>query len=149
MLAGDPFVAMGAAALKTSRIRLGTGVLVPTNRIPAVTASAFATLNAMAPGRGCIFFASDEGQSNLSGVPSSSSARSTSMRTAKPFLSGSRSFSGWIKRVQTSSGRPRFKQASGAVEAGDAAFGQNAVGSKLWLAEVDGYPRTIGQVFRR
>ena len=103
MLAGDPFVAMGAAALKTSRIRLGTGVLVPTNRIPAVTASAFATLNAMAPGRGCIFFASDEGQSNLSGVPSSSSARSTSMRTAKPFLSGSRTFSGWIKRVQTSS----------------------------------------------
>ena len=51
MLVGDPFVAMGAAALKTSRIRLGTGVLVPTNRIPAVTASAFATLNAMAPGR--------------------------------------------------------------------------------------------------
>jgi 5,10-methylenetetrahydromethanopterin reductase len=51
MLTGDPFVAMGAAALKTSRIRLGTGVLVPTNRIPAVTASAFGTLNAMAPGR--------------------------------------------------------------------------------------------------
>jgi 5,10-methylenetetrahydromethanopterin reductase len=51
MLVGDPFVAMGAAALRTSRIRLGTGVLVPTNRIPAVTASAFATLNAMAPGR--------------------------------------------------------------------------------------------------
>ncbi len=51
MLVGDPFVAMGAAALKTSRIRLGTGVLVPTNRIPAVTACAFATLNAMAPGR--------------------------------------------------------------------------------------------------
>jgi 5,10-methylenetetrahydromethanopterin reductase len=51
MLVGDPFVAMGAAALKTARIRLGTGVLVPTNRIPAVTAAAFATLNAMAPGR--------------------------------------------------------------------------------------------------
>jgi len=51
MLVGDPFVAMGGAALKTSRIRLGTGVLVPTNRIPAVTAVGFATLNAMAPGR--------------------------------------------------------------------------------------------------
>lgn len=51
MLVGDPFVAMGAAANRTARIRLGTGVLVPTNRIPAVTASAFATLNAMAPGR--------------------------------------------------------------------------------------------------
>src|SRR6201988_4498395 len=51
MLVGDPFVAMGAAALKTSRIRLGTGVLVPTNRVAAVTACGFATLNAMAPGR--------------------------------------------------------------------------------------------------
>ena len=51
MIVGDPFVAMGAAALKTSRIRLGTGVLVPSNRHPAVTATAFATLNAMAPGR--------------------------------------------------------------------------------------------------
>jgi 5,10-methylenetetrahydromethanopterin reductase len=42
---------MAGAALKTSRIRLGTGVLVPSNRIAAVTASAFATLNGMAPGR--------------------------------------------------------------------------------------------------
>ena len=51
MITADPFVAMGAAALKTSRIRLGTGVLVPSNRIAAVTANAFATLNAMAPNR--------------------------------------------------------------------------------------------------
>ncbi len=51
MITADCFVAMGAAALKTSRIHLGTGVLVPSNRIAAVTANAFATLNAMAPGR--------------------------------------------------------------------------------------------------
>ena len=51
MITADCFVAMGAAAMKTSRIRLGTGVLVPSNRIAAVTANAFATLNAMAPGR--------------------------------------------------------------------------------------------------
>ena len=51
MITADCFVAMGAAALKTSRIRLGTGVLVPSNRSAAVTANAFATLNAMAPGR--------------------------------------------------------------------------------------------------
>src|SRR3954469_8944634 len=51
MITGDCFVAMGAAALKTSRIRLGTGVLVPSNRIAAVTANAFATLNGLAPGR--------------------------------------------------------------------------------------------------
>ena len=51
MITADCFVAMGAAALKTSRIRLGTGVLVPSNRIAAVTANALASLNAMAPGR--------------------------------------------------------------------------------------------------
>src|SRR6201986_2464780 len=42
---------MGAAAVQTTRIRLGTGVLIPSNRIAPVTANAFATLNAMAPGR--------------------------------------------------------------------------------------------------
>jgi hypothetical protein len=42
-------------------------------------------------------------QSVASGVPSSSSALSTSISTANPFLSGSRSFSGWIRRVQTCS----------------------------------------------
>ena len=51
MIVGDPFVAMGAAAVKTNRIRLGTGVLVPSNRLAAVAAAGFATLNQMAPGR--------------------------------------------------------------------------------------------------
>src|SRR5207253_11340567 len=51
MITADPFAAMAAAALKTSKIRLGTGVLVPSNRIAAVTANAFATLNGLAPGR--------------------------------------------------------------------------------------------------
>jgi 5,10-methylenetetrahydromethanopterin reductase len=51
MLCADCFVAMAAAAVKTSRIRLGTGVLIPSNRIAPVTAGAFASLNALAPGR--------------------------------------------------------------------------------------------------
>src|SRR5215472_6829895 len=51
MLSADPFVAMAAAALKTSTIRLGTGVLIPSNRIAAVAANAFASLNKLAPGR--------------------------------------------------------------------------------------------------
>ena len=51
MLSADCFVAMGAAAVKTDRIRLGTGVLIPTNRIAPVAANAFASLNHLAPGR--------------------------------------------------------------------------------------------------
>lgn len=51
MLCADCFVAMGAAAVNTRRIRLGTGVLVPSNRIAPVTANALASLNKLAPGR--------------------------------------------------------------------------------------------------
>ena len=51
MLSADCFVAMGAAAVKTHKIRLGTGVLIPSNRIAPVAANAFATLNQLAPGR--------------------------------------------------------------------------------------------------
>jgi 5,10-methylenetetrahydromethanopterin reductase len=51
LLAADVFVAMTAAAVQTSRIKLGTGVLIPTNRIAPVTANALASLNALAPGR--------------------------------------------------------------------------------------------------
>src|SRR3981081_682389 len=51
MITADPFVAMTAAAMKTSKIRLGTGVLVPPTRTAAVPPHAFATLNGLAPGR--------------------------------------------------------------------------------------------------
>src|SRR5580704_2340955 len=51
MISADCFVAMGAAAVKTSRIRLCTGVLTPSNRIAPVAASGLASLNALAPGR--------------------------------------------------------------------------------------------------
>lgn len=51
MLCADPFVAMAAAAMKTRKIRLGTGVLVPSNRIAPVAACALASLNQLAPGR--------------------------------------------------------------------------------------------------
>lgn len=51
MLNADVLVAMGAAAVKTSKIRLATGVLIPSNRIAPVAANALASLNALAPGR--------------------------------------------------------------------------------------------------
>jgi 5,10-methylenetetrahydromethanopterin reductase len=51
MLNADVFVAMAAAAMVTSKIRLGTGVLIPSNRIAPVAASALASVNALAPGR--------------------------------------------------------------------------------------------------
>jgi 5,10-methylenetetrahydromethanopterin reductase len=51
MLNADVFVGMAASAMVTSKIRLGTGVLIPSNRIAPVAANALASVNALAPGR--------------------------------------------------------------------------------------------------
>lgn len=51
LLNPDVFMAMTQAAMVTERIRLGTGVLIPSNRIEPVTANCLATLNRLAPGR--------------------------------------------------------------------------------------------------
>src|SRR5205823_9807702 len=51
MLCADVFVAMALAAAHTRKIVLGTGVLVPSNRIAPVAANALASLNRLAPGR--------------------------------------------------------------------------------------------------
>ncbi|MGH7898006.1 MAG: LLM class flavin-dependent oxidoreductase [Candidatus Binatia bacterium] len=51
MLSPDIFVAMTLAAMNTSKIKLGTGVLVTSNRIAPVAATGMATLNKLAPGR--------------------------------------------------------------------------------------------------
>src|SRR5215475_15721989 len=51
LLNSELFVSMAAAAMQTSRIRLATGVLIPSNRIAPVTASGLASLNKLAPGR--------------------------------------------------------------------------------------------------
>lgn len=47
----DPLVALAAAASLTSRIRLGTGVALPAQREPIVTAKAVATLDQLSGGR--------------------------------------------------------------------------------------------------
>ena len=47
----DILVAMAAAAVKTSRIRLGMGVAVPSARIAPTMADGLASLNKLAPGR--------------------------------------------------------------------------------------------------
>lgn len=51
MLTSELFVSMTAAAMNTKKIRLASGVMIPSNRIAPVAASGLATLNALAPGR--------------------------------------------------------------------------------------------------
>jgi 5,10-methylenetetrahydromethanopterin reductase len=52
----DVWMTLGLAAVRTSRIGLGPGVLIPTLRHPMVNAAATATLAALAPGRVVIAF---------------------------------------------------------------------------------------------
>ena len=51
LIYSDVYATMALAAQNTSRIRLGTLVAIPSNRIAPVTASAIATINYLAPGR--------------------------------------------------------------------------------------------------
>lgn len=50
----DPLVILAAAAARTSSIRLGTGILLPAQRDPIVTAKAVATLQNLSGGRFCL-----------------------------------------------------------------------------------------------
>ncbi|MFI5801091.1 LLM class flavin-dependent oxidoreductase [Streptomyces sp. NPDC051677] len=51
LIAGDPFVAMALTAERTSAIRIGTMLAIPSNRIAPACATAIATVNRLAPGR--------------------------------------------------------------------------------------------------
>ena len=50
----DPLVALAAAASVTSSLRLGTGILLPAQREPIVTAKAVATLDHLSGGRAAL-----------------------------------------------------------------------------------------------
>jgi probable F420-dependent oxidoreductase len=49
----DPLVVLAAAAARTTTLRLGTGVMLPAQREPIVTAKAIATLQNLSDGRFC------------------------------------------------------------------------------------------------
>ena len=66
----DPLIALAAAATLTSTIRLGTGVMLPAQREPIVTAKAIATLQNVSDGRFCfgVGFGWNEDEMNDHGV---------------------------------------------------------------------------------
>ncbi len=69
LIYSDVFATMALAAEHTSRIRLGTLVAVPSNRIAPVTASAIATINKMAPGRVILALGTGYTGRSLMGLP--------------------------------------------------------------------------------
>ena len=66
----DTYAAMALAAERTSTIKLGTLVSIPSNRIAPVTASAIATINKLAPGRVILALGTGYTGRNTMGLPS-------------------------------------------------------------------------------
>ncbi|MFT4570838.1 MAG: 5,10-methylenetetrahydromethanopterin reductase [Hyphomicrobiaceae bacterium] len=69
LLCSDVYVTMALAAEHTSTIKLGTLVSIPSNRIAPVTASAIATINALAPGRTILGLGTGFTGRNTMGMP--------------------------------------------------------------------------------
>ena len=69
LIYSDVYATMALAAQHSSRIRLGALVAIPSNRIPAVTASAVATINYLAPGRVILGLGTGNTGHNTMGLP--------------------------------------------------------------------------------
>lgn len=69
MLYSDIYATMTLVAEHTKRIRIGTGIAVPSNRIAPVTAHSIATINQMAPGRTMLGLGTGFTGRNMMGLP--------------------------------------------------------------------------------
>jgi len=69
MLYSDIYASMALAAEHTKRIKIGTGIAVPSNRVPPVTAHAIATINQLAPGRAMLGIGTGFTGRNMMGLP--------------------------------------------------------------------------------
>jgi 5,10-methylenetetrahydromethanopterin reductase len=69
MIYSDVYVCMALAAERTKRIKLATGVAIPSNRIEPVTAHSIATINLLAPGRTVLGIGSGFTGRNTMGLP--------------------------------------------------------------------------------
>ena len=75
LIYSDVYATMALAAQHTSRIKLGTLVAIPSNRIAPVTASAIATINKLAPGRVILAMGTGYTGRNTMGLPAISVKR--------------------------------------------------------------------------
>jgi len=69
MIWGDTYACMALAAVNSTRIKLGTGVAIATNRIPPVTVHSIATINELAPGRTILGFGTGHTGRRVMGLP--------------------------------------------------------------------------------
>ena len=69
MIYSDVYACMALAAEHTKKMKLATGVAIPSNRIPPVTAHSIATINLLAPGRAILGIGTGFTGRNTMGLP--------------------------------------------------------------------------------
>lgn len=74
LIYSDVYATMALAAEHTTRLKLGTLVAIPSNRIAPVTAAAIATINYLAPGRAILGVGTGFTGRNTMGLPALSAA---------------------------------------------------------------------------
>lgn len=88
-LSGDPYVAMGAWALATERLKLSTGVTNPLTRHPAVTAASAAMVQSISGGRAVLGIGrGDSAPAYLGYAPVSLAAFDRTLRDLQDLLGG-------------------------------------------------------------
>jgi 5,10-methylenetetrahydromethanopterin reductase len=89
LLCSDVYATMALAAEHTTTMKIGTLVAIPSNRIAPVTASAIATINALAPGRTILGIGTGFTGRNTMGMPPLTVARmSTYIEQVRGLLAG-------------------------------------------------------------
>lgn len=155
LYAADLFVAMGAAAMKTSRIRLGLGVAVPSVRIAPTLANGLATLSKLAPGRIDFGLGTGHTARSLFGMPAVKLAEMQAyFRVVRELLSGNiidYEFEGTNRKIKFMHPWPDLIDADGQVEWHMSAMGpkSRALTAELglgWMNYINGMPQALADL---
>lgn len=171
LLCSDVYATMALAAEHTRTMKLGTLVAIPSNRIAPVTASAIATINALAPGRVILGVGTGFTGRNTMGMPPVPVARMVEyVRQVRALLAGEDvlfkegKYERWIRllsrdrkigcinlddpiSIHIAANAPKALAAVGEVGDGWISVAQDPAGVRAGLAAVADSAQTHGRSF--
>jgi len=171
LLCSDVYAVMALAATHTSTMKLGTLVAIPSNRIAPVTASAIATINALAPGRVILGVGTGFTGRNTMGMPPLPVGKMTEyIRQVRGLLTGEDvlyregKYERWIRLlsrdrtvgcinvddpipIHVAANAPKALAAVGEVGDGWVSVGQDPAGIRSALAAIAGSARAHARSF--
>ena len=155
LYAADLFVAMGAAAMKTDRIRLGLGVAVPSVRIAPTLANGVATLAKLAPGRIDFGLGTGHTARSLFGIPAVRLAEMREhLRVVRELLAGNvvdYEFEGAMRKIKFMHPWPDLVEVNDPIEWHMSAMGPKSrdLGAELglgWMNYMSGIEQAVADV---